>query len=601
MIKSSFKYQDVLIENISINEGAYFFRKKIKESIRTKAVKELFLSACPEDKEYKKIAQIVRGKISIPNKDALYSLLIIQYLTPPSFINSCPKELFETKLAYLMIVEIDDYIIILKKNISGISKFINKLQVINGEILSSAFVEDSTSFEQIRLINMNLNDNSLRNKSYEANNLRSTMPLFGANRYIVKDSRFNTNDEICTLCIGTSRITKFGNKKNITGICIWINEIITKIENCIIKETFFSNFAYPIKWNEFSSKLKPCSILINTHEIKSFLSRANMNNIYIKVDDEYVGVTDKFYRLIKTISNALELIEEKENIYKVIGTLGNLYVFKNDKSITLQAKGWLNHLYICRADGKKEKLISVINFMQNFIISFEQCEFTYYGRRLYQDNKLLGNVESLLSVFEPKTELTKTKSEKGTLDISKKFFDNDSIFSFVENEYSNSINLICDDLGDEWADHISIQENKISFIHSKHKRKGLSATNFQDVISQALKNIGNMNPSEEQLNKKLASLRNYYSSSLIKKNRKGTIEEFTSNFIAVNKKPNTIKEISLAIDFISYKELHLAFTNLKNNISFKQKNSTIQLLWLINSFVSSCKDAGLHCKIFCQP
>lgn len=331
------------------------------------------------------------------------------------------------------------------------------------------------------------------------------------------------------------------------------------------------------------------------------MSRANINNIYIKVDDEYVGVTDKFYRLIKTISNTLELIEEKENIYKVIGTLGNLYVFKNDKSITLQAKGWLNHLYICRADGKKEKLISVINFMQNFIISFEQCEFTYYGRRLYQDNKLLGNVESLLSVFEPKAELTKTKSEKGTLDISKKFFDNDSIFSFVENEYSNSINLICDDLGDEWADHISIQENKISFIHSKHKRKGLSATNFQDVISQALKNIGNMNPSEEQLNKKLASLRNYYSSSLIKKNRKGTIEEFTSNFIAVNKKPNTIKEISLAIDFISYKELHLAFTNLKNNISFKQKNSTIQLLWLINSFVSSCKDAGLHCKIFCQP
>lgn len=601
MARANFKHQNALVENISINEGAYFFKKGTGELISDKTVKELFISACPEEKEYKKIVQIVRERVELSDKNVLYSLLIIQYLTPPSFINECPKELFETKLAYLMLVEIDDYIVILKKNISGLNKFINKLQAINGDILSSALVEESTSFEQIRLINMNLYDNSLRNKSYEANNLRSTMPLFGTNRYIVKDSRFNTNNEICTLCIGTSRIAKFGNKKNIKDVCAWINEITTKIENCTVKETFFSNFAYPIKWSDFSPKLTPCSILIKTQELKTYLSQLDIQNIYLKKGSEDVDITDLFYRLIETISNSLELIEENESLYQALGTLENLYVCKNSKSLTLRAKGWFNSIYIHTTNGDSEKLINIINSMQNFVISFEQCEFTYYGRRLYRDNKLLGNIDSLLSVFEPKEELTRTNSEKGTLTIETFSFEKGSIFSFVENEYSSSTSLICDDLGDEWADHISIQENKISFIHSKHKKKGLSATNFQDVIAQALKNIGNMNPNKEQLNAKLISLRNNYSGSLIKKNRKGTIEDFIANFIAINKKPNTIKEICLAVDFISYEELRLALMNLKNNISFKQRNSTIQLLWLINSFISSCKDAGLHCKIFCQP
>lgn len=601
MARANFKYQDALIENISINEGAYFFKKKSEQQINNKTIKDLFLDVCPEDKEYKRLAEVIRSRTSVPDKEVLYSLLIIQYFTPPTFINNCPKELFEIRLAYLMLLEIEDYVVILKNNISSLNKFINNLQTIKGDKLSSALVDDSTSFEQIRLVNMNLTNNSLRNKSYEANNLQSTMPLFGTNRYIVKDSRFNTNDEVCTLCVGSSRIAKFGSKKNIGEVCSWINEIITRIDNCIEKETFFSNFAYPIKWSDFSGDLKPCSVLINIQELKTYLSQINMQNIYLKQKDNEIDVTDIFYRLINNLSNVLELKKIDNDIFQAVGTLGNLYLSKNNKSITLRARGWLDSIYVHTTDGGSTKLIALINYMQSFIVSFEQCEYTYYGRRLYRDNKLLGNIDSLLSVFEPKVELVNTTSEKGVLTSNKFFFDDNCIFSFVENEYSDSISLICDDLGNEWADHISIQKNRISFIHSKHKEKGLSATNFQDVICQALKNIGNMNPSKEQLEAKSSSFKNNYSGSKIEKNRKGTIEEFIENFTVINRNPNTIKEVCLAIDFISLAELQLALDNLKNNISFKQRNSTVQLLWLINSFISSCKDAGLHCRIFCQP
>jgi hypothetical protein len=601
MARTNFKYQDTLIENLSINESAYFFKKKSEQQINDKTIKNLFLSACPEDKEYKRLTEVVRHNMNISDKEVFYSLLIIQYFTPPSFINNCPKELFEIKSAYLMLVEIEDYIVILKKNISGLNKFVNSLQTIKGNVLSSVLVDKSTAFEQIRLTNMSLNDNSLRNKSYEANDLQSTMPLFGTNHYIVKDSRFNTNDEVCTLCIGSSRIAKFGNKKNIGDVCSWINKIVTKIDNCIEKETFFSNFAYPIKWSDFKAELKPCSILINVQELKTFLSQRNIQNIYLKQKDNEIDVTDFFYRLINNLSNSLELKELDDGVFQAIGTLGSLSLFKNNKSITLRAKGWLNSIYIHTTDGGNTKLITLINNIQSFIVSFEQCEYTYYGRRLYRDDKLLGNIDSLLSVFEPKSELIDTTSEKGSLTGDKESFDNNSIFSFVEKEYSDSISLVCDDLGNEWADHISVQENRISFIHSKHKKKGLSATNFQDVISQALKNIGNMNPGKEQLEAKIPSFSKCYSGSQIAKNRKGTIEDFIENFIAINKNPNTIKEVCLAIDFVSFNELQSALSNLKNNISFKQRNSTVQLLWLINSFISSCKDAGLHCRIFCQP
>ena len=83
----------------------------------------------------------------------------------------------ENRLAYLLIVEINDYIILVKKNISRISSFINSLTSIPTDTLAGVLVDDDTVFQQMKLSNMNMNENAMRNKSYEANSLALIIQL----------------------------------------------------------------------------------------------------------------------------------------------------------------------------------------------------------------------------------------------------------------------------------------------------------------------------------------------------------------------------------------------------------------------------------------
>lgn len=71
------------------------------------------------------------------------------------------------------------------------------------------------------------------------------------------------------------------------------------------------------------------------------------------------------------------------------------------------------------------------------------------------------------------------------------------MFNQVEKLYKDDdtiTHIVCDDLGNEYADHIVIGNNKIIYVHSKCYAvlKSLSASALQVVIGQALKNIGNI-------------------------------------------------------------------------------------------------------------
>lgn len=69
--------------------------------------------------------------------------------------------------------------------------------------------------------------------------------------------------------------------------------------------------------------------------------------------------------------------------------------------------------------------------------------------------------------------------------------------------------LLCDDLGDEWADFIGISTvthpEMVSFYHAKHGARSLSAAAFHDSVGQAIKNLGRMTLPSEAMEAKYAS------------------------------------------------------------------------------------------------
>ena len=270
--------------------------------------------------------------------------------------------------------------------------------------------------------------------------------------------------------------------------------------------------------------------------------------------------------------------------------------------IRLDDDGRLSKLYVLNSDGKKNKMTTFINSIKCFYVSFEDVQYIYYGTQLHKDSNMKENLDSILSIFEPIADMKSVKSEKGELNNDDTQFHQDSIFGVIEDYYKDkdASFLICDDMGNECADHIAICGDTLSFIHSKSgRRPSLSASKFHEVIGQAVKNIGNL----RNLNvaEKVDTWRNKkYKKTNISVCRKGKIEQFETEYNRISKSPNGIKEVCLAIDFISKRELKDAFNKIRDGKSLKQKNSVSQMIWLLSAFISTCKDADMHCRIFCQ-
>lgn len=595
-----------------LNEGAYFF-KRGNEEITKKTIEDLFSQASDGNTILTRISRIKESQGLPEGRSAYCSFLVIKISSIPSFLdeknmsNAIKKATIESKLGYLLIVEIDKYVVIIKKNVSQLTSFIRKLDVIDGEVLSGILVDDKTIFQQMRLTNMNINSNGMRNKSVEANNLKNSMSLFGSNQSIVTNTRFvNDEDEICTLNISTSRLAKFGHKKTIPELMGWIDTIVDALNAYQEHPTFLSKFAKPISWKSKADVLVPNALLINVFELQNFiLTKLEDKAIYRNKEGEsYDDVSKAFYRLLSHGVETFTLRQDDDGRNWRWATERKKFgVAKNATKLSIYAQKEWDKLYVKFNEGTYVKLVRLINSLSLFSVSFDNCSYIYTSGRLYQNSGIEEDFDSILSILYPIDKISEVNSEKGTkYTNSSTDFNENSMFHVVETELCSKAEfLVCDDMGNEWADHIAIKGNAISFIHSKCKDKtSLSASNFQEVIGQAIKNIGNLNPNDDELSAKKKSWNGTWTNTKITKIRRGTVDGFVEAFKSIRINPNRVKEVCLAINFFSKSELEDAFDKIKHNETFGQRNTVIQMVWILNAFITNCKEADLHCKIYCR-
>lgn len=282
----------------------------------------------------------------------------------------------------------------------------------------------------------------------------------------------------------------------------------------------------------------------------------------------------------------------------------NLGIFP--KSIRIRSKK-LSNVYIEYENNYIPKILSVINYSNSFITTFEDAELIYTNRKLFKDSRLLGNLDGLLKIFLPFPDLQNTSDEKGDFDVNSVEFSTDSVFGFVENQFkANYQYFVCDDLGREWADFIGVNEDNISFFHAKSSDKNLSASAFQDIIGQTLKNLGNILPTDDQFILKQGLWNENYNgrntTTQISRIRTGqNSTDLINDYKKIKTYPNLKKSVYLVVDFISKSILEDRLIKLQNNVSFRERNEVIQILWFISSMISSCIDAGVQVYICCKP
>jgi hypothetical protein len=203
--------------------------------------------------------------------------------------------------------------------------------------------------------------------------------------------------------------------------------------------------------------------------------------------------------------------------------------------------------------------------------------------------------------------LNAATSEKGGFSALQTAFDPDSVFGVVADHIAARDEiLICDDLGDEWADFIGInassQPKTISFYHAKHGALSLSASALHVAVSQATKNLGRINLAAEAIDAKLPRWITAYVNDNVEtriqrviRGDARTIRETIANALS---SPDTIRRVFIVTSSLSRRQVEERFVAIRGGEA--PTPHFVQLYWLLMSYFSACAEVGAYPYVVCQ-
>lgn len=586
-----------MLDNLRLNENLYLYHKDRGFRLTKRGLTSLYKEILADKLNSKSLLDIKNVSENVDDKVFNYSILVFKYDNKPSFIDEVLDEWYETKLAYLLLIEYDEYMAISRRNISKLQELKKHISPIDSDILSSLFLAEDSKFEKFSLQNMNLSDSALRNKTLEAPDLSESFASNSSSSFILDSFRISNDDEEkVSISLNTAKINRLGIKQKVNDLSKSIVYLIDKLKITEKRISILTSFAEAISFEDYKEDLFPIAILLNFSRLYDDIEQGKISSVLDEDNEIDINHILMHFKPVLAIED-----------FNIQNDFTDDFTVKiNIKSITLSSQR-LKKIILNYNDGNQKNLIDYLNTYSSYIINFDNLELVYSGRKLFRDNKLLGNIDSLIQTFVAYPELATVTSEKGNFTSASTSFEARSIFGFVEKQFLNEFDyFICDDLGNEWADHIGLNNNSVSFYISKYDDTIFSATSFHDVIGQALKNLGHIFPLEHIVDDKENIWGNKYNTNRINTNisrlRRGdSVANAIDFYKRIIKLPNIKKSIFLIINFISKSKLEESLNMLRNGEDFRERNQAIQILWFISTLISGCREVNTNIYICCKP
>ncbi|HHX8679453.1 hypothetical protein J4H63_23195 [Vibrio alginolyticus] len=605
----------VSLSDFDIPKSAKFYKvdKNIKKDLLEECTKEI-----SKDKVGRVLNRKHRAKINTINGNfAQVTSCCFKLEVPPTFLKNV--SLKETKYAYLIIVEFDKYLAVFKKNCSDPFSLLKEhLSLFSSREMASYIKEsNNTTCEKLSVNGMSIGTYDILRKSYEAHNLIGTLPTFNSHRLIPRMAKFSENETDYSISVNTSRISDYSGKWSIDHVVDWCFDFKVRLERNV-DSNFMNQFSSSIDINDLPAGVKPTSMIFNLNRL--------LENMGDKYELYYSGglASQKIVDFAKSkAKNIYEVIKINNHSHSLDGI--DVSIVRNSKSFTLKSKRLSRFSLKNRETGSYISLLSFINTKGCFDIVFSDLSYFYTGKRLYKDSNMLNNVKYITSIYEGVERFKCAKNEKSERLITKNSVDFPftSLFYRVQEYYKRVSDIIvCDDLGSqEWADHfifnkVSSGTPKIALVHSKAKSEDShGASEMQEVVSQAVKNLGKVMLSTTDLDskEKLWS-RTYIPSIRTKKGQpkppkvishisrimgsyKYNYANFKRNVLDIVSSPSCQREVVIAVNFVKKSEIDKL---VKKANKGKLTSHETQLLWLMSSFVSACIEVGVKPKVLCR-
>lgn len=586
-----------MINKLNTSRSAVFLKSK---KPLTKSHIEKIFKDVSQDRVGQCEESFVKRDVTNPVQ-AKASFLVFKIKDPPSFLKN--SDLLEYSYAFLLIIELRNHVVILKKHIHGLDKHLkNYCTKLDYEQIQYLFADQEPSYEKMSMAMMGISKSAILRRTLESTDLKGQVGSQSSRRSIPTNTTVKTKDHRHVLRPNSSSISKSDNKTSFTDLMSWANDICTELLKSNLRSDFLDSFAQPVKLEIVKTKpLKPSALLLNISELVETLT-TDAEILFAGKGMDSTRVNS----LLNMLSTTFYVKEDNEEflIYyhnnrgqeKVVGSIKI-----NEQSITIKSE-WLSLYTYRRADGYETNLQKYINTHQLFILTFDTPEFIYLERKVFRDKGLSAHCDEIQAILNSHN-FSAISSEKGQFNSTSTSFENTSIFGFFEqNLATQSAILVCDDLGDEWADYVEVHNSPPTYklVHCKHGRTSTSASQLHDVVSQALKNIGRVSVTNAEISNKLSKWTQIYSNTNITRIRSGHSADQVKDMIdSIVTAPIYNKEIILITPFLSKADLTAAFSQLKNNQAVDLHIP--QLVWLLSSFVSVCKEIGIKPIIHCSP
>jgi len=597
-------------KNLMIAPSAQIFR--IIKRISKRQLTDLF-TECSEKKIGKYILDYKKNPLDIDGKSIFYSVMAFKLEDQPNFL--IETSIKEIRYAYLLIVEYNKYAFIFKKLIDNPqSKIPTYLTPFQYNKLTRFKANQNTEYEKVSMNSMTISNAVIRNRAFEGKNLNGLLPSNSASRSIASNFRLNSEGEVYSIVPNTSRLTYRSTKLDIVELSKWCISVADELDVQTFSNSFIDNFASPVNLESISSICNPSAILFDLEALDFSIREQNLGITLAFKDVDSNLITFKnsqlnnFFNFFKS-PILLEESGDGNGVFnlqiKGSNKFGSIRVNKN--TITFISKVG-NEIFISDNSTGDISFSKYINIQKSFSVVFDNPSYMYFSRFTFEDKKLLSNIDGMMSIFIDNYDFSNVKSEKEKPHkntISE--FPDKSLFYAVENNLKTQDSIIiCDDMNDEWADHIIVEAKltppTISYVHSKYvKKESYGASSFHEVVAQALKNLGRINSDVIEYKKKFDNeWKNKYEVTQINRIRTGNDwSEIELALDAVNSNPNSIRKVILATPFLSKSTLKIKMDKLARREDCPAHY--VQILWLINTFISACHDYNVQPYILCNP
>lgn len=597
---------DMSLEHLYTGKSAQFFRLNPRRSI-SKTSAAAIVQRVSSAKSGRIQEKRIRESLTVDGSLVQITYVCFPIDTEPSFLAG--SGLTETHYAYLLLVEAPKTIAVFKRNVEGLMKALAPFVLsYRYEELGGVYADSSLAFEKISLSTMSLARGVVRRRVLEAENLADSMAVAGIHRSIPKNFRARSNEGIHTIAPGSARISRRDTRARLEELVRWVIRTGAELEIGAqnYPKTFLAEFCTAVPLSELPSGTTPNAVLFDLSDLRSIWEDSPGDFEFSVMHSPRADRGHVFSE-----QSILSLFALAEQVFQIEGDdivytsprnkshiVGGIRMNKN----TIGVRSQLLDQIVIRYRGDEKKLSTYLNQENKFLITFSEPAYAYAERQLFRDLNLINSIDGLLRIFEPKGALASVTSEKA---VGQSEFGTDGIFRFVEDSVvSTNAYLVCDDLGDEWADYIAVDTTsnppRLQFLHCKHKTESSSASDLQEPIGQAVKNLSRMSLGSTEFNEKADNKwnRNYSTTHIARIRRGKSVLEVKEAFGSVLGDPNTERSVVLILSSISLKHVRDEFALLKAS---NARPHVSQLLWLLSWFVSACREHGVRPHIICQP